>query len=127
MYAAAEQYVRDEEVEQFNREQRIRREAYAAALDECGYIGMGGPRDRAAARYPLKRRVPVTIDDPHNGRYMWRYVPESNRFEWTKDEEWTPYRPSETTPITPERVRALYALLQSPWTSEDSTEIEETP
>lgn len=33
------------DLEQFNRDQRLRREAYATAMDECGYIGMGGPMD----------------------------------------------------------------------------------
>lgn len=124
-YAAEEENVEDEEVERFNQEQRIRREAYAKALEHAGGAHVIGARQQAARVYPLKKRVQATRDDPHNGRFMWRFVPEFNRFEWTMDGQWVPYRRTETTPITPERVRALYALLQSPWTYEDDASVEE--
>lgn len=117
------EFADQEQVEQFNREQRIRREACEAALPQPA------PRERAqiaAVRYPLKRRVPAPpIDDPH-GQGFWRieasgkvsYSSASNRSNLMP---WSLNYPT----LTPARVRALYALLESPWVWEDDTEPEE--
>lgn len=133
--AAAQQYVGEEELERENERQRLRREGYAegavAHAPQPGEPGAEfgvwwrGVRAAAAARYPFKKRTFATRDDPHNPRFKWRYIPEFNRFEWTLDGRWVPYRRSETTPITPERVLALAALLSDPWDVVDDHEIED--
>lgn len=115
----------DEDVGRFNAEQRIRREAYAAALTECGYIGTGGPVDRAASRYPLRKRVPKAIHDPH-GLGEWRIGP-GDLFQILagKGARW---RDANTGIYwSHERVRVLAALLDNSWTWEDDTSPETAP
>lgn len=119
-----------DDVEQFNREQRIRREAYATALTELGYIAMGSPRDRAATRYPLKKRVAKVIADPHYAHWGWRHAPPSPgevpyvhaEFYDGSDKGWQRH-PSLL--LSEERIRLLAELIDNPWTWEDSTEIED--
>lgn len=117
------EYDAPEDWERYNELQRIRREACEAALPQPT------PQERAsiaAHRYPLKKRVPKPpIEDPHYHVIMWEA-----RFHKTYDtwhagvvesgEGWPP-----GLLVTPERVRALAALLDNPWTWEDDESVEE--
>lgn len=116
----------EEAWERYNELQRARRKAFAEGMEDAGDIFDEDPSVRAARRYPLKKRVPKPpIEDPHYRVVMWEA-----RFHKTYDtwhagviesgEGWPP-----GLLVTPERVRALAALLDDPWTLEDSTEIED--
>jgi hypothetical protein len=119
----AGEHVGDEDVEQFNRAQRIRRAAYAAALRVLGYIAMGSPEERAAARYPLKRRVRRTAEDPH-GLGTWRVRGDLFQILAGKSPEWRDANSGVFWSI--DRVRALAALLAAPFVFEDDVSVEDS-
>lgn len=110
-------------MEQYNRDQRLRREAFAAALAYAGACGSNHAARAAIAakRYPLRKRVPKVIPDPH-GTGEWAMM--GDRFiGWRQGEPllaavgFTTSGPC----ATPERVRGLAALLDDPWTWEEDT------
>jgi hypothetical protein len=114
-----------DDVEQYNREQRIRREAYAEGLAPRHLDPLGRKR-LAAKRYPLRKHVPKVIEDPHC-RGSWRLVAEDadhkERAQFSNDGVLDWHDPS-TLLWTSDRIRALAALLKNPWTFEESTEVE---
>lgn len=63
-HAAAQPYVEDEEVQRENEHQRMRRVGYYKAMIDGGF-GAHESAEQAARAYPLKRRVPKVIEDPH--------------------------------------------------------------
>lgn len=105
-----------DDLEQYNRGQRLRREGYETALEELGYIAMGSPKERAAQRHPLRKRVPKVIPDPHGDG------------EWAINEvgllSFAGATRAASLPITTDRIRALAALLDDPWTVEEDTSVE---
>lgn len=128
----------DEDMEQWNATQRERRDAFMRGA--IYYVGtfadeaaLADARRAAAARYPLKKRVPATCDDPHISGGRWRLEAESGQThasfrylapfgdtagEWTdcpKHFAWTAAR-----------ISALAELLKSPWSIEEDTNPEET-
>jgi hypothetical protein len=112
-----------EDLERFNDAQRIRRTTYADAVLEMGIISHVNPQIMAAQRYPLRKRVPKVIPDPHqDGRWM----ADAGKLFWNvrAKESWGPM-PSHFA-LTPERIRALAALLDDPWTIEEDVSVEET-
>jgi len=121
----------EEDVEQFNRAQHLRRGAYASALYEQFVLGTQQHDESsrlAARRYPLKKRVPATIQDPHTAG-QWRLTPDSEGVglyvQWHNGIGWG--QVPGCVVLTPARVRALAALLDNPWTTEDDVSVEETP
>lgn len=115
-----------EDWEQYNREQRAARRAYARGLadgDMCSKQG-DAPNEHchaeAARLYPLRKRVPKVIPDPAGyGEWsvtagdalFWRHADGGAWFE-------------EGPQLTVARVRALAALLDDPWTVEEDTSVE---
>jgi hypothetical protein len=123
-----------EDYEQHNLEQRIRRGAFAAALDYAGYPVPQDRALRAAERYPLKKRVPKVIPDPHCPNDAWRYSEADTqrlaRFEFRaavgrNAGKWCdPEDEPAGLHWTAERIRALTALLNDPWTWDDDASVE---
>jgi len=109
--------------ERYNHDQRIRREAYATALNELGYIAMGSPCERAAARYPLRKLVPKLIPDPNGASGTWSY--DGTMFFLFRG----PTRSESVSgpAYTKERIRALAALLDDPWELVDDTSVGDLP
>lgn len=127
----------EHDVDAFNREQRARREAYAQGMmagditSRKGDVLNGFCRAEAARRYPLKKREPRIMPDPHPydaGQWCIVNVPtrrvayrSSPLKKWSLDGEFPC--------LTEDRLRALVALLDSPFTYVDDTtpEQESTP
>jgi len=123
-------------LEQFNRDQRLRREVYAEALGDSHdeqYLLKRERARRAAVRYPLKRRVPATVEDPH-GCGEWRLLTSDElvhlptmQHRRERSLVWRlAHRSSHVIEWTADRVRALAALLVDPWVIEEDTSVEET-
>lgn len=128
--------------EEHNREQRIRREAYEAAAHEHDFSRhrdtgsvysewLQRVRGDAARHYPLKKRVPKVIPDPHfpSGSTAAFRVCEARgnlhaAFEFLSAEPgWIPAHKAGLH-WTHDRIRALAALLDDQWTWEDDTSVE---
>lgn len=120
--AAMWEYAEEDAVEQFNREQRLRREAYEDALEDRGHAVPQERASAAARRYPLKKRVPATVDDPGGNGGRWTYQEGSKFFYFHGPRDRCPsvHGPAWTAP----RVRALSALLDSHWVFVDDVEVE---
>lgn len=113
--------------ERFNELQRARREGYAEALESIGYIYSGDIGERAARRYPLKKRVPKVIPDPYGaGDFGTELIEGEPVIRWRRGDkglDW--FNVPETVWLNATRVRALAALLDDPWTLEDDHSVEE--
>lgn len=136
------EYAEEEQAEQFNREQRLRRQGYVmGAVDHLPQPGEPGAEydewllcvKRAAGReYPLKKRVPRVVKDPH-GDFVWRLrsvgvAVYEDYFEYSRhggaDGSWKPA--SSLRPMwSAARTRALAELLDNPWDIAEDTEVEE--
>ena len=113
--------------ERLNDDQRKRRAAYEeGARAHAPQPGEAGPefnawlrsiREAAARRYPLRKRVSKVVPDPHGGGMNWRLNPDFARLgpcaeiQFREGGEWFANDHS--------------ALLDDPWTYEESTEVEE--
>lgn len=122
------------DMEQYNHDQRIRREAYEEALRHQGHAVPQERATAAASRYPLRKRVPRVIDDPHASVYAWRLNPEFTSEVGTRIGECFEIRFSpeggwhaneHPALLTPQRVRALAALLDDPYMWEEDPSVEE--
>lgn len=128
--------VEDEQVERYNREQRVRREAYeegAREHDKMRPVLVRGEhfavwlrtvRADAARRYPLRKRVPKVILDPHKDGEWQAGVQPGYSLRWRTCPPYMWASPPSSVLFTPERMLALAALVKNPWTYEESTEVE---
>jgi len=126
--------VTEGDMERFNREQRIRRGAYLRGVTafQKGRQPLMDEIRTAAHVYPLKKRVPNVIRDPHNGG-EWRVSAGEKpaghpTFQWRIDASapWIfPHEEEATLHWTHDRVRALSALLDDAWKWEDDPSVEE--
>lgn len=119
-------YAEETENERFNREQRIRREAYAT-----GHAFLSGDRALsellAARNYPLRKRVSRVVPDPHGlGEWSVRPVPafDAPHAHWRANarEVWEAHRLDLL--LSGERVEVIRDLMLSPWAWEDDTSVE---
>lgn len=108
-----------EQVEQYNAAQRAKAEGYARAVAEAGTPAEVANK-RAAARYPLKKRVPATLSDLRSPTLLWRW--NGDTLEWQyEDGDWhLDGYPS----LTRQRFRAIAALLDRSWAYEDDASVE---
>jgi hypothetical protein len=118
----------DEDIEQFNAAQRLRREGYFLGARECSQKARTDTsiREFAGRRYPLKKRVAKVIPDPLLDRVAWRLRKDGKAFEAGRDGDEPTAEYGEGFTFTPARVLALAELLKEPWTIEEDTNPVET-
>ena len=127
-----------EDTETFNQEQRIRREAYAEGaafyspsqpMEGAEDHWMDEFRAEAARRYPLRKRVPKVIPDPHgygvwgaewdDNAKCWHAVWREGEHSvgWQADLRHLPFL------LTLERIDLCRLLTSQPFDVEESTEV----
>ena len=127
-----------DDVERHNELQRARREAYEHGAREHDDGTHGGPdvsfdgwlqsvRAMAARRYPLKKRVPKVIPDPHGaGEWSTRMGVETAMCAVYRPRTATSF--SAMVPVgiilSPKRIAAIQQMFSDPWAWGESTEVE---